>query len=591
MKTKEILSRVKATGLLLALLFIPLSCENYFETQIVSQVEKDNIFLTVDFTKQAILGVYQVMTLDEGYSKRLNMFYAPDNDCEMCSGSSLDNGRRDIARYTANSGNAEIEKPWINLYKGINRAAICIENIPLSPIYETGTDNEIAQMNRMLGEAYTLRALYYYELIRNWGDVPFWTKSAEVGDNYSLPKTDRDTIYDFIINDLKTAIDLLPWQSEVALEERVTKAAAKGLLARIALARGGYSLRVEAGMQRSADYLDYYQIARDQCWEIMEQGENHLNPVYEDVFRNHCEYILDSDYGESMWEVGLGQYRSGEVGYYVGNKIDGSSRYGKADGGINALPTYYLSFDSLDTRRDVTIALYQIDGDNLRLLRDFTEIFIAKWRREWMNPLFPGTDKYNGINWVLLRYSDVLLMFAEAENELNGHPTDDAIDALRQVRERAYRGNVDKVPAIPTGYDDFFDAIVQERAWEFGGECIRKYDLIRWNLLGTKIDETRANLYKLYNGEAPYENIPVKLVWRNEGEQYQILNMNYNMDSTAIADRDSVYWPNVAEWSVDVKEEFISIFAGYFEANKRELLPIHQSIIDLNPNLTNDFGY
>ncbi len=589
---KDMISFSKRVRILLVLLlFIPFSCDKFFETEIVSQIDKNNVFLTVDFTKQAILGVYQVMTLDEGYSKRLNMFYAPDNDCEMCSGSSLDNGRRDIARYTANSGNAEIEKPWINLYRGINRAAICIENIPKSPVYEEGTENEIAEMNRMLGEAYTLRALFYYELIRNWGDVPFWTKATEAGDEYALPKTDRDTIYDYIIGDLYTAIDLLPWQSEVSLEERITKGAAKGLLARIALARGGYSLRKEGGMQRSADYLAYYEIARDQCFDVMESNEHHLNPDFEDIFRKHCEFELDSDYGESMWEVGLGQYRSGEVGYYVGNKIDGNSRYGKADGGLNALPTYYLSFDSLDTRRDVTVALYQIDGDNLRLVRDFTEIFIAKWRREWMNPLFPGTDKYNGINWVLLRYSDILLMYAEAENELNGAPTTEAIDAFRQVRERAYKGNEDKMPAIPADYTGFFDALVQERAWEFGGECIRKYDLIRWNMLGEKIDETRTNLQKLYAGEAPYESTPRKLVWRNDGEQYEILNMSYNMDSVAIASRDSIYWPNVADWADDVQDEFISIYAGYFEANKRELLPIHQTIIDLNPNLSNDFGY
>ncbi len=296
-------------------LLLPFSCEKFFEIDIVSQVDKNNVFLTVDYTKQAILGVYQVMTLDEGYSKRLNMFYAPDNDCEMCSGSSLDNGRRDIARYTANSGNAEIEKPWINLYKGINRAAICIENIPSSPVYETGSENEIAEMDRMLGEAYTLRALFYYELIRNWGDVPFWTKSTEAGDEYALPKTNRDTIYDYIIGDLYKAIDLVPWRSELVSEERITKGAVKGLLARIALARGGYSLRKEGGMQRSADYRDFYQIARDQCWDIMESGEHELNPVFENIFRNHCEYVLDSDFGESMWEVGLGQFRSGEVGY------------------------------------------------------------------------------------------------------------------------------------------------------------------------------------------------------------------------------------------------------------------------------------
>lgn len=573
------------------LLFSFQSCDDYFTIEPVSLYSQENVFTTVDFAQQAILGVYQVMTLDEGFSKRLSMYYACDNDAEMCSGTTLDNGRRDIARYAANSGNLEIEKPWINLYKGINRASICIENIPLSPVYSTGTPQDIIKMNRMLGEALTLRALFYFELIINWGDVPFRDTPTKSGDDFALPKTDRDVIYDLIIADLKKAVDLVPWRSEVPVEERLTKGAVKGFLARVALFRGGYSLRKEGGMQRGSDFLSYYQIARDQCKEIIESGEHSLNPDYSNIFHLMCEWKLDSKYGESMWEVGMGQFRSGEVGYYIGSRSDGNSRYGKADGGINAVPTYFLSFDSLDTRRDVTVGLYEIDADNIRLLRKFTETYIAKWRREWMNPLFPGTDKYNGINWILLRYSDVLLMFAEAENEINAGPTAEAIDAFRLVRERAFKGNISSMPPIPTDYQNFFNEIVKERAWEFGGECIRKFDLIRWNLLGTKIAETKENLAKLYNGEAPYDKVPRKLVWRNESENLQILNLSFNMDSTQIAERDSIMWPNVYDWANNVTPEYTSIFAGYFEANKKELLPIHQSVIDKNPNLKNDFGY
>lgn len=566
------------------------SCEKYLEFTPVSLYSEENVFSNIDFTRQALLGVYALMTLDEGYSKRLNMYYAVDNDCEMCSGNYLDNGRRDIARYAANSGNAEIQKPWNNLYKGIDRANICIKKIPESPVWTNGTEAQKKEMQRMLGEALTLRALFYYELIRNWGDVPFKTTPTKAGDDFYLPKTDRDTIYEYIINDLLTAAQLVPWRKEVALEERITKGAVKGLLARICLARGGYSLRKNGGMQRGSNHLKYYQIARDQCKEVIESGQHSLNPDYGAIFRNHCEYKLDATYGESMWEVGLGKYRSGEVAYYVGNKVSELSRYGKADGGILAVPTYYLSFDSLDTRRDITVALYQIDEYNKRLLRNFKDIFIGKWRREWIKPEFPGSDKYTGVNWVLLRYSDILLMFAEAENELNQGPTPEAIAALQAVRERAFRGNTDKMPPIPTDYQSFFNEIVKERAWEFGGECIRKFDLIRWNLLDFKIQETRDNLRKLMNGEPPYDKVPRKLVWRNNGENMQILNLTWNMDSVAIANRDVNYWPNVADWADDISEDFITLLAGYFQANRKELLPIHQSILDANPKLTNDFG-
>ena len=566
------------------------SCEKYFEVQPVSSFEAENIFNNADFTRQTIMGIYQLMTRDEGYSKRLSMYYGVDTDIAMCTGS-LDNGRRGIARYAATSGNEEIYKPWTNLYNGIERANICIANIPESPLYNGGTDDEKFEMRRMYGEALTLRALHYYELIRNWGDVPFKLKPYKPGDNLNLPKTDRDIIYDQIIDDLLSADSLVPWRSEVPLDERITKGAVKGLLARIALARGGYSLRREGGMQRGSNYTYYYQIAHDQCLEVIQSGEHFLNPDYENIFRTQCELALDGDYDESMWEVGMGQSVSGESGYYLGTKLGDNSIYGRGNPGMQAIPTYFYSFDSLDTRRDATIAYYEVNDDNEFLLRDMTLMNLAKWRRDWMDPLFPGTAKFTGINWVLLRYSDILLMFAETENELNGGPTPAATEALSMVRERAFRGHEGMMPPIPNDYEGFFNAIVQERAWEFGGECLRKFDLIRWNLLDTKLQEMRSELEKMAAKEPPYENIPERVVWRNDGLDLEILNFYYNLDSAAIDARDSIQWPNVAEWTVDITDEYINSIAEFFEPNRKELLPIHQSIVDVNTNLENDYGY
>ncbi len=591
MKKKNIIRKRVSTVRIILIVALFSACQDYLEVVPVSYFSNENIFTNLDYTKQAILGIYQLQTRDEGYSKRLSMYYGVDNDLAMCSGT-IDNERRGIARYAANSGNTEIEKPWTNLYDEIERANICIVNIPESPLYTDGTEEEQAEMRRMYGEALALRALAYYELIRNWGDVPFKTTPSKAGDDFFLPKTDRDIIYEQIIEDLILAADLVPWKSEVdVFNERITKGAVKGLLARICLARGGYSLRREGGMQRGANHTYYYQIARDQCYDIMQSGEHMLNPDFEDVFRTHCELAMDNQYGESMWEVGMGTYTSGEVGYYIGVKQANECRYGRAIAGVLALPTYYLSFDPNDTRRDVTIALYEIDSENNRLLREFADTYIAKWRREWRVPLLPGSDKFTGINWVILRYSDVLLMFAEAENEIHGNPTTDAISAFQQVRERAFKGNIDKMPPIPTDYTGFFNELVKERAWEFGGECIRKFDLIRWNLLGTKINEAKENLTKLMNGEAPYENVPPQLVWRNDGEDYEILNLDFPMDSAQIADRDTATWTEVTPWAEDITEEYINSIAEFFEPDRKELLPIHQSIVDVNVNLSNDYGY
>ena len=116
-----------------------ISCKDYFEIPKVSSFETGNIFSNVEYTKKAIIGIYQLMTRDEGYSKRVSMYYGVDTDVAMCTGD-LDNGRRGIAKYAATSGNEEIEKPWNNFYKGIERANICIANIPESPIYNSGTE-------------------------------------------------------------------------------------------------------------------------------------------------------------------------------------------------------------------------------------------------------------------------------------------------------------------------------------------------------------------------------------------------------------------------------------------------------------------
>ncbi|MBN2806906.1 MAG: RagB/SusD family nutrient uptake outer membrane protein [Prolixibacteraceae bacterium] len=572
------------------ILLTTFGCEKFFEYEPVSLFSNENIFANPDYTEQTILGIYQLMTRDEGYSKRVSMYYGVDTDIAKCSGE-LDNGRRGIAKYAANSGNSEIEQPWRNYYIAIERANICIANIPESEVYITGTEEDKIRMDYYYGEAIALRALFYFELIRNWGDVPFKTVPSKAGDDFNLPKTDRDTIYEHLIADLKMAAELVPWRSELEPGERFNKGAVKGLLARIALARGGYSLRVNGGMQRGSDHLKYYEIARDACREVIESGEHQLNPSYENIFRTMCERKVDTEYGEVMLEIGMGQYTSSELGYYIGTRIHEDSKYGKCNPGVNALPNYYYSFREGDVRRDVTIVPYEIDENNANLLRQMADMVIAKWRREWIVPEQPGTDKFTGINWPILRYTDVLMMYAEAENELNNGPTPAAIDAMRPILERAYAKSPDKIPAIPAGKEAFFNFLVNERAWEFGGEALRKPDLIRWNLLDNKINEMRAQLTKIMLGETPYENIPRKIVWRQKGTQIEYLNLDYVMDSVQIAERDSLVWPNVTDWADDLTEEYILDIAAFFEPNRKELLPIHQSVIDTNPNLKNDFGY
>ena len=192
-----------------------------------------------------------------------------------------------------------------------------------------------------------------------------------------------------------------------------------------------------------------------------------------------------------------------KLGYYNGPRVNGLG-----NSSINPLITYFYLFDSTDKRRDVTIAAYFVGADGITKITPGTQLATVlndgKYRRDWTsNPAISPTSavQYLGLKWQILRYSDVLLMFAEAENEING-PTAGAYNAINMVRRRGYGKPIttaDPTVDIPPGLSkaDFFKYVVRERSLELGGEGIRKYDLIRWNLLSAAITESRNNLNKL----------------------------------------------------------------------------------------------
>jgi hypothetical protein len=166
-------------------------------------------------------------------------------------------------------------------------------------------------------------------------------------------------------------------------------------------------------------------------------------------------------------------------------------------------PSYYHSFDTTDLRLPVTASIVSYNDTLAQVSTSPTSINIGKWNRMLVpSPLGPSSAKGTAINWPLMRYSDVLLMLAETENELSG-PSAAAQEALKKVRRRAFAPAVwgEKVDAyvasVSGGKDAFFNAIVNERAWEFGGEFLRKYDLARWNIYGKKIVETKDKLNQM----------------------------------------------------------------------------------------------
>jgi starch-binding outer membrane protein, SusD/RagB family len=565
-------------------------CKKYTEVEPVSQYSIPQVFSDVSNATSALIGVYDELMGDNGYGIRINMYYPYDSDEAIVSGN-LDNGRRGLGRYQNLLSNIEIRNPFLQLYRGVEKANLCIEQIPLMDKFTNGTAAEKAQLNRLYGEALTLRAQFLFELIRHWGDVPAPMVPSYKQKELFIPKSNRDSTYDKILADLAIASDLIPWRTEVARNERITKGAVKALRARIALFRGGFSLRNDSKiMERRADYLTYYRMARQECAELMARRDQHtLNPNYENIWRNVTSFIYDP-FGEILLEFGAGGGNSNSdsrMGNYDGPNLNAASRFGAGGGGIVILPNYFYAFDSVDTRREITCTWYQVpSATNIKSMRRLGELNTGKYRRDWRVPLLPGTVLNVGYNWVVIRFSDVLLMFAEADNEINGSPSAAAISAFEEVRRRGYRGNESRIGVTPTDKDGFFNAIVQERYLEFGHEAIRKYDLIRWNLLGAKIAEARTRIQQIRDASGPYTNVPQFIYWRNNGEEIQFNGGPFPWYRPTQLPNPLTGW-NRLDWRQNLTNNSAidgrplwQALAFFYTPNKSELLPFDQATMD-----------
>jgi hypothetical protein len=565
-------------------------CKKWTEVNPGSDYSIPEVFSDVSNATSAVIGVYDELQGDNGYGIRISMYYPYDSDEGIVSGN-IDNGRRGLGRYQLLLTNSEISNPFRQLYRGIEKANLCIEQIPLMQLYASGTDEQKKELRRLYGEALTLRAQFYLELIRNWGDVPAPMIPSYKQSNLFIHQADRDSTYDKLLTDLASAKELLPWRTEVVRNERITKGAAMALRARIALYRGGYSLRSTGQLERRSDYLKYYTIARDECAELLlKRGEHTLNPTYTDVWRNVTSFKYDPQ-GEILFEVGAGGGNANSdsrMGNYDGPNVNAASRYGAGGGGIVMLPNFFYAFDSLDTRRDVTITSYQVSSSsNIKSQRRLGELNTGKYRRDWRVPLLPGNVLNVGYNWVLIRFADVLLMFAEAENEINAGPTAAAIAAFEEVRKRAFKGNESMIGTTPTDKDGFFNAIINERYLEFGHEGIRKFDLVRWNLLAQKLEETRTKIQQIRDRTGAYSNVPQYIYWKNNGEEIQYYTTGGSQwyKPTQVPD-PTTGWTRT-DWAQHLNSAnaidnlpLWQAIARFFVSGKSELFPFDQATLD-----------
>lgn len=435
---------------LAALLLV--SCSDFLEEQPQSFQTAESFYKTAADATAAVNGLY-VGLRDAGYyGQRVWELSDINADQGRLLSTNGDNDLRELDNLVYSPTNTRFLAWWTAIYTNVNRTNSAIANLPRVPM-------DAALKARLLGEAKFLRALAYFDLVRAYGDVPLYDQPTTDLTQISKARDKAETVYQLIINDLKEAETALPWSYTAADAGRATRGAAKTLLAKVYLTR--------------RDWAN----AAPKAKEVIDSKTYSLFPDYADLFRpvnkNGREQIFSVQY--KVNEAGS-TYTAHFTPLYVKLPLPGTvagiGTFEVEPAFYRAMPNNYrktVSMDStyLDYRTNRTVGFYPV-------------------ARKYLDPTMAG--QFNSdLNWMVLRYADVLLMYAEALNEQSG-PTADAYEAINQVRRRARAvGTPNAQPAAQ--YPDlqnlsqtaFRQAVEDERNWELCFEGHRRWDLLRTN--------------------------------------------------------------------------------------------------------------
>lgn len=646
---KKILSiTTLAVGGVLALA----SCSDFLDQRSESEMD-ESIYNSTYFTSLRVNQIYGGLMQDRTYAQDLAIVWNMNSDIELVDGLGNNayntSSERGNMNYNFDPGWARLSQVWEDMYGVIEDANDVIGKVRTSPLYEEGSA-ERETMGRYLGEALTLRAMLYFDLVRYFGDIPL-KLDASLPDlsNAYLEKTDRDDIMDTLMVDLEEAIELLPWADEVTgyTTEHATKGYAHALLAQIAMTRAGWAIREQSkdGYETAPKSSNEYPTQRPGETErkallekalkhltaVITSGRHSLNPSFENEWYLINQLTLDQTYHENIFEIPMGLNTHGELGYTVGARLNGVTSkwgYGNATGKMKLTAPLFYSYRDNDTRRDITCSPMETKADK----EDETKtkeymlknapfgIYVGKWdfrkmNETWLQQNLVATAKHTtGINPVKMRYSNVLLFYAECMNELAGGPDGTyagsagltARQALALVHERAYDADHKAeaqayVASLSSDKDEFFKAIVQENAWEFAGEGFRKWDLIRWNLLVDKITEFKQTyLTQLETGV-----YPKKIYFNYEDEGKTEIDMS-SVTFKGLPDgvqskeyQDSIDWFGAAKIDGDSEDTQVdvnlpSISSGLLNSKvyNRYIMPIGSTTISAsNGKLHNSYGY
>jgi hypothetical protein len=482
------------------------SCNDFLNVESPSSYSEEFVFSQKTEINRALNGVYASILVDDLYGNAYQRTFILNSDVDMMMFTSNVATHNSYARFDCDDQGSEIDKYWQASYNAIEYANRFIHGLENSELY----DENDAEIMQWLGEAKCIRAMVYHDLVVLFGDVPFTFQSAsQLGDGFVIPVIEREEIQKNLIEDLQNIAPKMTSSASTTVE-RASREFAWSLIARIALTAGGYSLHPDKSnpknygvMSRPSDYQQYYRIAKAYTDSVILSNVHSLEGSYKDVFLKECNFELIS-HGDPIFEIPFARESTGNTGYIQGptstannGQTLGKNTWGASSGNGRLSAFYRYSFDEKDKRRDYVNGLWyygnsanSLTQDSCLIRADYT-VHNNKWSKLWANPgLFTNTSSGStGINYPYMRYADVLLMNAEAINELEG-PNAAAQESLRQVRARAFddQSAVNAYIAnAASSKETFLKAVLDERKWEFAGENMRWRDLVRNNLYGQEI--------------------------------------------------------------------------------------------------------
>ncbi|CAG5067339.1 SusD-like protein P2 [Dyadobacter sp. CECT 9623] len=483
--------------LLLPLALALTSCEEFLKEEPESFLSEDQYYKTQNDAINAVNSVYFFLNsggnnVQTPYNTLFNTGMNMAGDDEDPGPGATNADVRSLSVLAHSSGNLRIYEIWQQHYAAIKKANVALEKIPAIEF-----DNTLK--SRLIGESKFLRALYYFNLVRLYGDVPLITEYQKFVDaaGYEVAKSPSSEVYAQIEKDLTEAALALPATYASPDAGRATAGAAKALLAKVYLTKASYPLNI------AAHYKDA--VARaEEALSATDGGTGTYNydlvtnyaEVFLPAFKNNREHIFSAQFKSNSLNQGNNEYSRAILSGVPGLNGNYAHMVRFYTVGSDKFFSIYKLFKPTDKRRDVTFVRsftspangrkYALPIANATVPGDSTPF----WNK-WVDPASSTVTNQAATNVPILRYAELLLIHAEAENEANG-PTAKAYKSLNRVRNRA------GLPNLTTGLskEQFRDSVYLDRRLELTYEYQRWFDLIRQKDANGKPSFV-ANLHKV----------------------------------------------------------------------------------------------